>query len=67
MLDGTKAGTSLINQSKKFVLVPEEPGHSLIAATIELSANRFLMDYFHGDLDKNAKSVSGVIRHLSLR
>jgi hypothetical protein len=63
-LDGTEAGTPLMGQSKKFLLVPRPPGHSFTAPTLEVSDNHFLTVYFHGDLSKNIALVSGVLWHL---
>lgn len=59
-LNGTKPGTPFMNQSRKFVLVPRSSGHSFTASTVEISDNRFLTAYYHGDLSKNISSISGV-------
>jgi len=62
-VDGTKTGTPLMNQSKKFVLVPEEPGHSFTAPTIELSPKRFLTIYCYYGGEKG-NGVNGVFWRL---
>lgn len=46
--DGAGAGTPSMDQSEKFVLVPNPPGHFFTAPTVELSANRFLTAYAYG-------------------
>ena len=53
-----------MNQSTKFVLLPYPPGHSFTAPTVEVSDNRFLTVYFHGNLSQNRAMVSGVFWHL---
>jgi hypothetical protein len=59
-LDGTASGTTAMNQSRKFVLVPRSPGHSFTAPSLQISENRFLSVYFHGNLSRNISMVSGV-------
>jgi hypothetical protein len=44
-VDGTRAGTPLMNRSKKFALVPDPPSRSGTTPTIELSDNQFLTAY----------------------
>lgn len=63
-LNGTRTGTLFMNQSTKFVLLPYPPGHSFTAPTVEVSDNRFLTVYFHGNLSQNRAMVSGVFWHL---
>ena len=63
-LDGTATGTTAMNQSRKFVLVPRPPGHSFTAPSVQISENRFLSVYFHGNLSRNIAMVSGVFWRL---
>ncbi len=53
-----------MNQSRKFVLVPMPPGHSFTAPSVQISENRFLSVYFHGNLSRNIAMVSGVFWRL---
>ena len=48
--DGTPSGTSRMNRSTRFELVPKPPGHSFTAPTLELSRGRFLTPYLHGSI-----------------
>jgi len=63
-VDGTNAGTTLMNRSTKFILVPNPPGHSFTSPSVELSPNHFLTVFTHGNLSKKIVIVSGVFWHL---
>ncbi len=65
-VDGSKAGTTRMNQSAKFELVPKPPGHSFTAPTLELSRNRFLTPYLHGSIAEGTATVTGVFWRLQM-
>ena len=58
--DGSPSGTSRMNQSTRFELVPKPPGHSFTAPTLELSRDRFLTPYLHGSIAAGTATVTGV-------
>ena len=62
--DGTPSGTSQMNQSTRFELVPKPPGHSFTAPTLELSRDRFLTPYLHGSIAAGTATVTGVFWRL---
>ena len=63
-VDGTKTGTPLMNQSRKFVLLPSPPPSIFYTSpTVELSANHFLTMYVKGDIGK-VQSVEAVFWHI---
>ncbi len=62
--DGSKSGTTRMNQSTKFELVPKPPGHSFTAPTLELSRHRFLTPYLHGSIAEGTATVTGVFWRL---
>ena len=65
--DGTPSGTSQMNQSTRFELVPKPPGHSFTAPTLELSRDRFLTPYLHGSIAAGTATVTGVFWRLERR
>ena len=62
--DGTPSGTTHMNQSTRFELVPKPPGHSFTAPTLELSRDRFLTPYLHGSIAAGTATVTGVFWRL---
>ncbi len=62
--DGTPSGTSRMNRSTRFELVPKPPGHSFTAPTLELSRDRFLTPYLHGSIAAGTATVTGVFWRL---
>ena len=62
--DGTPSGTSRMNQSTRFELVPKPPGHSFTAPTLELSRDRFLTPYLHGSIAAGTATITGVFWRL---
>ena len=58
--DGSPSGTSQMNQSTRFELVPKPPGHSFTAPTLELSPGQFLTPYLHGSIAAGTATVTGV-------
>ncbi|MDE2757998.1 MAG: sialidase family protein [Acidobacteriota bacterium] len=62
--DGSPSGTSRMNQSTRFELVPKPPGHSFTAPTLELSRDRFLTPYLHGSIAAGTATVTGVFWRL---
>ena len=62
--DGTPSGTSRMNRSTRFELVPKPPGHSFTAPTLELSRDRFLTPYLHGSIAAGTATVTGVLWRL---
>lgn len=58
--DGSPSGTTRMNQSTRFELVPKPPGHSFTAPTLELSRDRFLTPYLHGSIAAGTATVTGV-------
>ena len=65
--DGSPSGTSRMNQSTRFELVPKPPGHSFTAPTLELSRDRFLTPYLHGSIAAGTATVTGVFWRLERR
>jgi len=68
-VDGTKTGTPLMNQSRKFVLLPSPPPNLYVfftSPTVELSTNHFLTVYVKGDGSAVAEvqSVEAVFWHI---
>ena len=63
-LDDTAAGTPLINESRKFVLVDKDPGHSYTSPTVELSANRFLTVYCSRGTETISPGIYGLFWRL---
>ena len=63
-VDGSSSGTSRMNRSTRFELVPKPPGHSFTAPTLELSRDRFLTPYLHGSIAAGTATVTGVFWRL---
>ena len=55
-VNGTRRGTSAMQQASDFLLHPDPPGFSFMTPTVELSPNHFLTVYCQG----NPKIVKGV-------
>jgi len=62
-VDGTIGGTLEYNQSTKFELVPQPPGHSFMTPTVEISPNHYLTTYAHRD-GSGDLAISGVFWHI---
>ena len=59
-VDGTRRGTTVMNNSHDFVLVPDPPGFSFTTPTVQLSRNHFLTVYCSG----NPLAVNGTFWHI---
>ena len=63
-LNDTATGTPHMNRSKKFLLVPDPPGHSFTAPTVERESDHFLTVYAYYHEDSKTTGVKGIFWHL---
>lgn len=59
-LNSTETPTQQMAQSTKFLLLPQPPGHSFTAPTVELGPGRFLTVYTNYDLPTKTTGVRGI-------
>ena len=63
-LDGTRPGTLSMADSTRFLLVPNPPGHSFTAPTVEVEPDRFLTVYNTRHPGWESRAVKGIFWRL---
>ena len=63
-LDNTSTGTPSMNQSTKFEIVPNPPGHDFTSPTVEISPDHFFTAYFVRLPGGQGNQINGVFWQL---